>query len=91
MVEIFAKSREGGASGKEPSATARDVRDEGSIPGSGRSPGGGHGKPLQYSCLEKHMERKAWQATVHCVAEWDMTEATVHACAIKQGSPTSTI
>ena len=43
----------GGASGKEPTCQCKlDVRDSGSIPGSGRSPGGGHGNPLQYSCLE---------------------------------------
>jgi len=41
----------------------------GSIPGSGRSPGGGHGNPLQYSCLENAMDREAWQATVHRVAK----------------------
>jgi len=40
----------------------------GSIPGSGRSPGGGHGNPLQYSCLENPTDRGAWQATVHRVA-----------------------
>ena len=43
--------------------------DVGSIPGSGRSPGGGHGNPLQYSCLENPMDRGAWQATVHGVAK----------------------
>jgi len=41
----------------------------------GRSPGGGNGKLLQYSCLENSMDRGAWQATVHGVAELDMTEA----------------
>ena len=41
----------------------------GSIPESGRSPGGGHGNPLQYSCLENPMERGAWRATVHRVAK----------------------
>ena len=40
-----------------------------SIPGSGRSPGGGHGYPLQYSCLENHIDRGAWRATVHGVAK----------------------
>ena len=39
------------------------------IPGSGRSPGGGHGNPLQYSCLENPMDRRAWQFTVHRVAK----------------------
>ena len=41
----------------------------GSVPGSGRSPGGGHGNPLQYSCLENPMDREAWWATVHGVAK----------------------
>ena len=59
-------------------ANARDIRDSGLIPGSGRSPGGGHGNPLQYSCLENLMDREAWWATVHRVAELDMTEVTEH-------------
>ena len=46
-------------------ANARDVRDTGLIPGSGRFPGGGHGNPLQYSYLDNRMERKVWWATVH--------------------------
>ena len=46
-----------------------DARDEGSIPGWGRSPGGGLGNPLQYSCLENPMERGAWRATVHGVTK----------------------
>ena len=54
---------------KNPPASAGDIRDLGSIPGSGRSPGGGHGNPLQYSCLENAMDREAWQATVHRVAK----------------------
>ena len=45
---------------KNPLASVGDVRDNGSIPGSGRSPGGGHGDPLQYSCLEDPMDRRAW-------------------------------
>ena len=49
--------RTGGAVVKNPSANAGVVRDMGSIPGSGRSPGGGHGNPLQYSCLENSMDR----------------------------------
>ena len=48
-------------------ASAGDIRDTGSIPGSGRSPGGGHGNPLQYSCLDNFMDRGAWWATVHGV------------------------
>ena len=50
-------------------ASARDVKDVGSISGSGRSPGGGHGYPLQYSCLENTMDRGARQATVHRFAK----------------------
>ena len=46
-----------------------DIRDAGSIPGSGRSSGGGHGNPLQYSNLENSIDRGAWQATVHRVAK----------------------
>ena len=54
---------------KKPPANARDVRDVGSIPGSGRGPGGGHGNPLQYSCLENPMDRGAWRTTVQRVAK----------------------
>ena len=50
-------------------ANTGDVRDAGSIPGSGRSPGVGHGNPLQSSCLENPMDREAWQATVHRVTK----------------------
>jgi len=50
-------------------ANAGDIRDAGSIPGMGRSLGGGHGNPLQYSCLENPMDRGAWQATVYGVAK----------------------
>ena len=50
-------------------ANARDVRDMGSIPGWGRSLGGGHGNPLQYSCLENPMDSGAWWATVHGVTK----------------------
>ena len=50
-------------------ANARDVRDMGSIPGLGRSPGGGHSNPLQYSYLENPMDRGAWQAIVHSVTK----------------------
>ena len=51
-------------SGKESACIARAARDEGSIPGSGRCPGGEDGTPLQYSCLENSMDRGAWQNTV---------------------------
>ena len=52
----------------------------GSIPGSGRSSGAGHGNLLQYSCLENPMDRGAWWATVHRIAESEMTEVTEHVC-----------
>ena len=61
----------GGSHGKE---SAYNVGDPGSIPGSGRSPGEGNGKTLQYSCLEKPMDRGASWATVLGVTESDRTE-----------------
>ena len=54
---------------KSLSVNAGDVRDAGSIPGSGRSPGGRHNNPLQYSCLENPMDRGAWQAVVHGITQ----------------------
>ena len=50
-------------------ANAGDIRDAGSIPGWGGSPGGGHGHPLHYPCLGNPMDREAWQGTVHRVAQ----------------------
>ena len=50
-------------------ANAGDIRDAGSIPGSGRSPGGGHGNPFQCSCLENPKDRGAWQAIAHGVTQ----------------------
>ena len=66
----------GGIVVKNLPANAGDLRTTGSIPGSGRSPEGGNGNPLHYSCLENPMDRGAWQATVHRVSELDSTEAT---------------
>ena len=54
---------------KNPPANAGDIRDMGSFPGLGRSPGGGHGNPFQYSCLENHMGKGAWWAAAHRVAK----------------------
>ena len=59
----------GGTVVKNLPAKAGDAGDVGSIPGSGRSPGGGNGNPLQYSCLEYSMDRKAWWDTVHVAAK----------------------
>ena len=61
---------------KNLSANAGDIRDADWIPGLGRSSGWGNGNPRQYSCLENTKDRGAWQATVHRVAESDMTEVT---------------
>ena len=54
---------------KNPPDNAEDIRDVGSIPGSGRSPGGEHGNPFQYSCLENPMDREVWQATIHRIVK----------------------
>ena len=56
-------------SGKESACKAGDEGDRSSIPGPGRAPGGGHGNPLQYSCLQNPMDRGAWWATVHRVSK----------------------
>ena len=65
MASLWLKAKE---------STAGVAGDWGSIPGSGRPPGGGHGNPLQYPCLENPKGRGAWQATVRGVAESDTTE-----------------
>ena len=59
----------GGSVVENPPANAGDAGEVGSIPGLGRSPGGGHGNPLQYSCLENPMDGRAWRATAHRVAK----------------------
>ena len=63
-------------------ANAGDARDTGLIPGSGRSPGGGNGNPLQYSCLENPMDWGAWWTTVHGIAEFGMTVNTHTQCLV---------
>ena len=63
-------------SGKKSTCQCKRHKDEGLIPGSGRSPGRGNGNPLQYFCLEHPMDREVWRATVPSVAESDMTKHT---------------
>ena len=59
----------GGTSGWNLPANTGDIRDTGTVPGSGRSPGGGHGNPAQYFCLENPIDREAWRTIVHRVAK----------------------
>ena len=66
----------GGAVAKNLPANAGNARDEGSIPGLGRSLGEGNDNPLQYSCLKNAIDRRAWRVTVQEVAELDTTEYT---------------
>ena len=61
---------------KSPSASVEDSSTSGSILDSGRSPGGGNGNPLKYSCLENSMDEGDWQAAVHGITELDMAEHT---------------
>jgi len=72
-----------GASGQNPPANAEDIRDAGLIPGSGRFPGGEHGNPLQYSCLENPMDRGPWWAIVPRVTKsWAWLKwLSMHVCA----------
>ena len=68
LLDIF-RGFPGGSVVKNLPANAGDLRDPGSIPGSGRSPGGGRGHTLQYSCLENPVDRGAWRAAVHQVTK----------------------
>ena len=68
----------GGSDGKDSTCNAGDLD---WIPGSGRSPGGGHGNPLQYSCLENSIKRGAWQATVYGVGHNWVTKHIPYLCA----------
>ena len=66
LTILSVQSFPGGSDSKE---STYNVGDLGSMPGLGRSPGGGYGNPLQYSCLENSMDIEAWQATVHGVTK----------------------
>ena len=66
---------------KNPSASAGDLRDMGSIPGLRKSPGGGHDNPFQYSCLENSVDRGGWWAIVHGVTKSQTRlKGLKHAC-----------
>ena len=75
------RASQGALAGKTPPANAGDTRNTGSIPGSGRPPGGGRGNPPQCSCLENPMHRGAWPATVHRVIQsWTrLKRVSIHA------------
>ena len=75
----------GGSVVKNLPANAGNSKDSSSISVSGRSPGEGNGNPLHYCCLKNPMDRGAWQAAVHRIAEWDTTE---HACKVQSKSKT---
>ena len=72
---------------KNPPAKAGDSRDMGLIPGLGRSPGGGHGDSLHYSCLENPMDKRVWLATVHGVVK-SWTRLSNLACTWGDGAVT---
>ena len=71
-------------SSKESAYNAGAIQDAGSIPGPGRSPGGGHGSPLQCSCLENPLDRGAWQAAFHRTAksQTQLKRLSMHACIV---------
>ena len=76
FITVFITDYMGFTGGSAVKNLPANARDSGLILGLGRSPGGGHGNPLQHSCLVNPMERGAWWAIVHRVAELDTTEAT---------------
>ena len=70
--EIYILYRDSGLAVKNPSTHSEDLRDTGLRPVSGRFPGGGHGNPLKYSCLENPMDRGTWWVMVHGIAKSQM-------------------
>ena len=77
---VHSQSFPGGTSGKDMPANAGDIREAGSTPRSGRSPGIAHDKPLQYSCLENPTDRGAWGTAVHRVAKTQTGSKQLSAC-----------
>ena len=75
---------------KNSPANVGDVRVVGSIPGSGRSPGGGHGNPLQYFCLKNPMDRGNWQATIHGITK-SWTRLSLHTHTHTHTHPTQAV
>ena len=73
---------------KNPPANARDIRNMGCIPGLGRSPGGGNGNQLRYSCLENPMDRGAWGAKVHGITkgQTQLKQFSMYACPTETGN-----
>ena len=74
----------GGAGGKEPACQCRRLGDADLIPGSGGSPGGGHGNPLQSTCLENLMDRGAWWATAHGVTKSQTRPSDFHTMFVRE-------
>ena len=85
---VMAVGLPGGSVGKESTCNAGDAGDMGLIPGLGRSPGGGHGNPLQYSCLENPMDRGAWCTMAHRVpkSRTQLKLLGMHTCVRGDGS-----
>ena len=69
MICVYKYGIPGGAVAKNSPANKGDARDTGLIPGSGRSPGVENGNPLQYSCLENHMDRREWRSTAQGITQ----------------------
>ena len=86
LLRIMYIDLPGGASGKESACNTGDVRDTGSIPGSIRSTGGGHGNPLQHSYLENPIDVGIWWATVHRVtkSQTQLMWLSTHTCPLSQ-------